>query len=142
MKQWHWVSAAISLVGMLLFGLSMGRAGIDGSPRRTDLGALGAYINPNWEPLLNWTAVAGVILLTSSVLLFVVLLGTWFSSKGEPKEPAPIVTTAPKESPLWLENWGLWAAIIIITNVVMWGPVLIQGLNFVTGFWSPGYQMQ
>lgn len=129
-------------VGMLLFGLSMGRAGIDGSPRRTDLGALGAYINPNWEPLLNWTAIAGVLLLTSTILLFVVLLGTWFSSKGEPKEPAPITTTAPKESPLWLENWGLWAAIIIITNVVMWGPVLVQGLNFVTGFWSPGYQMQ
>ena len=125
--------------GMIIFGMGMGRAGIEGAIRRTDMGGAGAYISPLWAPWLNLSAVGGVLLLISSVLLYVVLIGTWFASKEEPDAPAPIGTTGPQSSkPEWFERWGLWIAIIIITNVIMWGPVLLQGLDFINGFMTPG----
>ncbi|MBK8022151.1 MAG: cbb3-type cytochrome c oxidase subunit I [Chloroflexi bacterium] len=127
-------------VGMLMFGISMGRAGVEGASRRTDVATM-QYISPAWEPWLNITAIAGTILLISIVLLFIVIIGTWFFSKGEPEDPAPITTIAPKSAPLWAERWNLWIAIIVISNVIMWGPVLLEGLNFVNGFWAVGYRM-
>ncbi len=129
-------------VGILMFGLSMGRAGLEGATRRTDLGAPGVHINELWVPWLNLSAVAGVILLVSSILLFANLLLTWFSSKEAPTEDAPIQTSAPAEAPLWTERWNLWVAAIIISNVVMWGPVLIEALNFADGFWATPFRMQ
>ncbi|MBL8133373.1 MAG: cbb3-type cytochrome c oxidase subunit I [Anaerolineae bacterium] len=127
-------------IGMLLFGISMGRAGLEGAARRTDVGSA-QVISEYWAPWLNVTAIAGTILLISVVLLFIVVIGTWFFSKGDPEDPAPITTVAPSGAPLWTERWSLWIALIVISNVVMWGPVLLEGLNFVNGFWSVGYPM-
>lgn len=125
--------------GMIIFGLGMGRAGIEGAIRRTDMGGAGAYISPLWAPWLNLSAIGGVLLLISSVLLYVVLVGTWFASKEEPEDEAPIQTEGPAASkPAIYERWGLWIAIIIISNVIMWGPVLLQTLDFVNGFFAPG----
>jgi cytochrome c oxidase subunit 1 len=128
-------------VGMTIFGLAMGRAGLEGATRRTDLGAAN-YINDAWIPWMNLTAFGGALLLVSVILLYVVLIGTWFGSKKEHIDAAPISTTGPVETPLWLENWGLWVKVIIITNVVMWGPVLFSTLNFVDGFWGVGFPMR
>ncbi|MDL1901627.1 cytochrome C oxidase subunit I [Anaerolineae bacterium CFX9] len=130
------------LIGMSLFGLGMGRAGVEGATRRTDLGAAGVYIAEDWIPWLNLSAVAGVLLLISTLCLFAVIIGTLRFSKEAVEEPAPISTTGPATTPLWLERWNLWIAIIVLTNVIMWGPVLLQGLDFVQGFWSPGVRMQ
>jgi cytochrome c oxidase subunit 1 len=125
--------------GMLMFGAGMGRAGIDGATRRTDMGAAGAYISDLWIPWFNLSALGGVVLLVSSVLLYVVLLGTWFRAKDPVENEAPISTEAPaSSSPALFERWGTWVAIIIISNVIMWGPVLLQSLDFVNGFFVPG----
>ncbi|HLV34842.1 MAG TPA: cbb3-type cytochrome c oxidase subunit I [Spirillospora sp.] len=125
--------------GMLLFGAGMGRAGIDGATRRTDLGAPGVYISDLWVPWLDLTALGGLVLLISSVLLYVVLVGTWFRSTEPVETEAPIATEGPASSPPALfERWGTWIAIIILSNVIMWGPVLLQGLDFVNGFLVPG----
>lgn len=124
-------------IGMLTFGLAMGRAGIEGAPRRTDAGAA-AYISEAAVPWLNLTAVAGVILLISSILLYIVILGTLFASKKQEKADAepPIDTKAPADdpSPSIFENWRVWMVVIVISNLVMWGPVLIQALDFTKGF--------
>lgn len=129
-------------IGIALFGLSMGRAGMEGAPRRTDLGAAGVYISPSWGLWLNFSAIGGFILLVSLILLIVNIVGTLWYSKGEPTEPAPIDTKAPADALLFFERWGLWLVVIIVLNVIMWGPVLIQGLNFSSGFWSTGFQMR
>lgn len=129
-------------IGMLMFGLSMGHAGLEGATRRTDLGAAGVHINDLWVPWLNMSAIAGMILLVSSILLFANLLLTLFRSKEVPQEEPPIDTGAPADAPLWPERWNLWVAAIIITNVLMWGPVLLEGLNFVNGFWATPFRMQ
>lgn len=125
--------------GMLVFGAGMGRAGIEGAIRRTDIGAPGAYISDLWVPWLNLTAIGGVILLISSILLYVVLIGTWFGRGEAIEEEPPISTSGPQESkPEMFERWGLWVAIIVISNVIMWGPVLLQSMDFVRGFFAPG----
>ncbi|MCB9453165.1 MAG: cbb3-type cytochrome c oxidase subunit I [Anaerolineaceae bacterium] len=124
-------------VGMLLFGMSMGRAGIEGAPRRTDVATAG-YVNANAVPWLNLTAVAGMILLVSAILLYVVILGTLFASKKQEQAEAepPIDTEAPADdpSPGIFENWRIWLVVIVISNLIMWGPVLIQALDFTNGF--------
>lgn len=126
-------------IGMLMFGAGMGRAGIDGATRRTDLGASGVYISDLWVPWLNLSALGGVVLLISSILLYVVLVGTWFRSTEPVENEAPIETEGPASStPALFERWGMWIAIIIISNAIMWGPVLLQGLDFVNGFFVPG----
>jgi len=125
--------------GMMMFGAGMGRAGVEGAIRRTDMGGAGAYISDAWAPWLNLSAIGGLLLLISSILLYVVLLGTWFASKENVEKEAPISTEGPASSkPEWFEHWGLWVAIIIITNAVMWGPVLLQSIDVVYGFMVPG----
>jgi len=129
--------------GMILFGLGMGRAGIEGAIRRTDMGVVGSFMSESWAGWLNLSAVAGVILLVSSVLIYVVIIGTLFFSK-EPIEEAieiPILTEAPKDEfiPPIMERWGMWLAIIVIACIIMWGPVLLEATDFVNGYWSVGW---
>ena len=78
------------LIGMFMFGFTMGRAGLEGAIRRTDTGAAGAYVPESAELWMNLTAVAGVILLISSILLFAVILGTIFLSREDADVEAPI----------------------------------------------------
>ncbi len=127
--------------GMLMFGGAMGRGGLAGATRRTDLGAAGAYISEAVGYWMNWTALAGVILLISSVLLYIVLIGTFFSEKQEEADiKTPVTADTPDEeyAPPILENWRVWVTVIIISNLIMWGPVLLQALNFTYGFWVTG----
>ncbi|NDJ63179.1 MAG: cytochrome C oxidase subunit I, partial [Chloroflexi bacterium] len=128
-------------VGQIVFGGSMGRAGADGAIRRTDMGAEGAFVNPDWVPWLNLSAIGGAILLVSSILLYVVIIGTLRSPKQEAETEMPIETNAPS-SPAILERWGLWIGVIIISNIIMWGPVLLSAMNFISGYWSTGFRMQ
>lgn len=128
-------------IGMLIFAGGMGRAGIAGSPRRSDLGAAGAYVSEAAAPWLNLSAVAGMILLVSAILLYAVVIGSLFFSKEAVIEAeAPIQTKAPEDdpSPALLERWGIWVAIIVISNLFMWGPVLLNAINLTSGFWAVG----
>jgi cytochrome c oxidase subunit I len=128
------------LIGMLMFGSFMGRAGINGAVRRSDLGAPGAYISEAVKPWLNLTAVAGVVLLISSILLYMVLIGTLFNTKQKSAEEAPIDTQGPaaETTPSIFEKWKIWAIAIVITNLFMWGPVLVNAIDLTRGFWAIG----
>jgi cytochrome c oxidase subunit 1 len=137
--------AYLWLFGMLLFGAAMGRAGIMGAVRRSDLGGAGHLILPEWVPWLNISAFGGLLLLISSILLYVVIIGTIFAGKKIEKQEeidamTPIATSAPQNEilPAILENWGLWLAVIIISCVIMWGPVLLNALDWANGFWGVG----
>ncbi|MGV2436800.1 MAG UNVERIFIED_CONTAM: hypothetical protein LVT10_19490 [Anaerolineae bacterium] len=76
----------------------MGRAGIEGATRRTDLGGAGAYISDIVGLYMNGAAIAGVLLLISSILLYVVLIGTlFFSSKPlDESEVVPVENDTPQ----------------------------------------------
>ncbi|MGJ3240994.1 MAG: cbb3-type cytochrome c oxidase subunit I [Anaerolineae bacterium] len=130
--------------GMLGFAGFMGRAGLEGAVRRSDLGAAGAYISEAVAPWLNATAIAGVLLLISSIALYAVILGTIFLSK-EDRDPAkmPISKRSPKDEPVpaILENWRFWIAVIVASNVIMWVPVLLNAISISSGYFSPAFDM-
>jgi cytochrome c oxidase subunit 1 len=121
-------------IGMLIFAGSMGQAGLDGAPRRADLGT-SPYLNESAKLWLNWTAIGGAILLISSILLFVNIFGTvFFSRKPVEEGSAPITTKAETDAPLFLERWGIWIGIILVLALIAWGPVIVDALDFTNGF--------
>ncbi len=128
-------------IGMIIFGAAMGRGGIEGAIRRTDMGAENAFMSASWVPWMNLSALGGLILLVSTILLYVVLVGTLFLSKEPYDTEAPVDHKAPADEklPLGFERWGLWLGIIAISCVIMWGPVLLNAFDVVNGFWSVGW---
>ncbi|MEL7432960.1 MAG: cbb3-type cytochrome c oxidase subunit I [Chloroflexota bacterium] len=132
------------LFGMIGFAAFMGRAGLEGAVRRSDLAGVGAYISDAVAPWLNMTALMGVVLLLSSIALYAVILGTIFLSK-EPQDETqmPVAKRAPKNEhiPAILENWRLWIAVIIVSNIIMWVPVLMSAISLANGYYSQGYAM-
>jgi cytochrome c oxidase subunit 1 len=114
--------------GMAVFGHNMGMAGIHGSPRRTDLGGAN-YINAESVAFLNYAAIGGALLLVSSVLLYLNLIGTLAWSRRAVVEPPPVDLKGDPGAPLWLERWRLWLAVIAVLAVVAWGPVLVGALD-------------
>ncbi|MEO1165645.1 MAG: hypothetical protein AAFV98_17800, partial [Chloroflexota bacterium] len=89
-------------------------------------------------------ALMGVVLLLSSIALYAVILGTIFLSK-EPQDETqmPVAKRAPKNEhiPAILENWRLWIAVIIVSNIIMWVPVLMSAISLANGYYSQGYAM-
>ncbi len=128
--------------GMLIFAGSMGRAGMEGAVRRSDLAGANAYTPAAAEIWLNLTAVAGVLLLLSVIALYVVIVGTMFFSEkqDEAEVVVPVATSAPTDEyiPSWFENWRLWIAIIVFSNLIMWGPVLLSAVDLQNGYYSIG----
>ena len=120
-------------IGMLIFAASMGQAGLDGAPRRTDL-STSPYLNEAAKGWLNLTAIGGAILLVSSVLLFINIIGTIFFSHKAVEETPPISTTGENTSPLILERWALWIGVIVILILIAWGPVFVDALSATNGF--------
>jgi cytochrome c oxidase subunit 1 len=125
-------------IGMVIFGHGMGTAGIAGAPRRADLGA-SQYTNEAAELWLNTSALAGVILLISSILLYVNVVGTLAFSRKPVEEEPPIATKGDPSSPLLLERWGIWLGVILFLILIAWGPVVVEALDFTNGFNSPVY---
>jgi cytochrome c oxidase subunit 1 len=122
-------------IGMIMFGFTMGEAGLLGAPRRS-LTTQSTFLNPEALNWLNWSAVSGVILLISSILLFVNIVGTLFlSRKPMPESEVPIETkSSDTTSPLWFERWGLIIGAIAILILVAYGPVFAEVLDFQYGF--------
>lgn len=129
------------LGGMLMFAGFMGRAGMNGATRRTDMGDPAAYISEAVAPWLNATAVAGFVLLISSIALYIVLIGSIFLSR-EPADDTeiPVIKKSPKDEhiPEFFERWGLWVAVIVVSNIIMWGPVLMSAIDLTLGYWTTG----
>ncbi len=131
--------------GMLIFAGSMGRAGLEGAVRRSDIGDPLAYVPERAVDWLNLSAVAGGLLLLSSIALYVVIIGTIFFSekidKQKNDEVVPVATSAPKDVhiPKIFENWRLWVFILIFSNLLMWGPVLVSAINLTDGFWGVSF---
>lgn len=129
------------VIGMIIFGHGMATAGIAGAPRRADLGAA-PYVHEQAALWLNSSALGGAILLVSSVLLYINLVGTLFFSHKPAEEEPPISTTGDPQAPMLLERWGIWMGIMLVLILIAWGPVLVETLDFTEGFNSPVYDPQ
>ncbi|MCS6772905.1 MAG: cbb3-type cytochrome c oxidase subunit I [Anaerolineae bacterium] len=122
--------SATWFVGMVVFSASMGSAGLAGAPRRA-ITATAPYLTQEMAFWLNLTAVGGVILLVSSILLYVNIFGTLFlSRKPAPEGEVPITTrSGDTRSPLWFERWGFWLGIVALLILVGYGPVFAEALD-------------
>lgn len=131
------------IVGMLLFGIGMGEAGLAGIPRRT-LSGIAPYLSADSKFWLDWSAVAGVILFISIILFYIWFFGTIFFGKKEKLDyEPPIQTEGDPSSPMALENWKRWLVVTVALIVVVWVPPFMDTFDpnaFIIQRYSPAQQ--
>jgi len=118
-QAWLWI------IGVMIFSRGQMAAGIAGQPRRLYTSAA-AYIDEGWEV---WNVVAGIggmIMFTSGVLFFVVMIGT-LRNKQRATVDMPIAECIHDrtETPAWLDRAGLWFAVAVALVAIAYLPVFI-----------------
>ncbi len=130
------------LVGMLIFSFANLATGRMGVPRRTDLGLSTYHFPPIVEHLEKMSAVGGVILYISSLLFFIVLVGTLIFGKRTQEETISLPITeayqTEMEAPKVFDNWKVWIGLAVILILVAYIPVVRQVLQ-ISPFASPAY---
>lgn len=134
-QPWLW------FVGMQCFSIPSHIAGLLGMPRRVYTGAFqGVEAAQAWVPLVNLSAVGGVILFVSAMAYVGVVVGTMLvAPRGErpPIEYAePIVAPAP--GPSWWDRLGFWSAVAVVLVAVAYA-VPLYHLHTMTRFPSLGF---
>jgi cytochrome c oxidase subunit 1 len=132
------------LLGVALFSTAMSITGIDGEPRRTNLGL--TYTNPNsalfvegWWKLGRITALGGTIMLASMVCYFAVFFSTLFSKRREePSLDFPVAEAYHDEEPGALANFRPWVVAAVVLVVLAYLPPLYDVLR-ATFSGSEGY---
>lgn len=134
-QPWLW------FVGMQCFSIPSHIAGLMGMPRRVYTGEFqGVEAAQAWIPLVNLSAVGGVILFISAMLYVGVVVGTMLvAPRGallpiEYAESLVTVTTGPS---LW-DRIGFWSAVAVVLIVIAYGPPLYH-LHTMTRFPSQAF---
>jgi cytochrome c oxidase subunit 1 len=136
------IQSYLWLVGMLIFSFANMSAGRMGVPRRTDLG-LSTYSFPTLvEHLEKMSAIGGVILYISSLIFFVVFIGTLLGGKRTQEDSIDLPVTeayqTEMEAPRVFDNWKIWIGLTVVLIIIAYAPVLQQVLS-VSPFGSPAY---
>ncbi len=128
-------------VGMQCFSIPSHIAGLMGMPRRIYTGEFqGAAAAQAWVPLVNLSAVGGVILFVSALCYVGVVVGSMLVSPvGEraPFEYAEALTPPTPGSSLW-DRFGLWTVVAVVLIALAYGPALYH-LHTMTRFPSQGF---
>ena len=135
MQPWLW------FVGMQCFSIPSHIAGLMGMPRRVYTGEFqGVEAAQAWIPLVNLSAVGGVILFISAMLYVGVVVGTMLvAPRGAllPIEYAESLVTVTPGPSLW-DRLGFWSAVAVVLIVIAYGPPLYH-LHTMTRFPSQGF---
>jgi cytochrome c oxidase subunit 1 len=126
-------------VGVMIFAVGMMRGGLEGEPRRTNLG-FSPYLLPEWMPFLIMAAVGGTLMFIAGVLFLLNMAMTlWFSRKPAAVEvPIAEALHTAVEAPLAFERWRVWLAVAAVLIVLSYTPVITQVLQ-VSPFSAYGY---
>lgn len=133
-QTWTW------FIGMLLFSNGLHAVGlVFGAPRRSQLGAA-PYVDTSWMPFLSEAAIGAVILFTSAVLFYIVIVGTLVNPRKleEPIEMPVAEPLRPGPVPAWLNNWKPWLYGTVMLILLGYGPFLYILIRDMT-FWSKGF---
>ena len=134
-QPWLW------FVGMQCFSIPSHIAGLMGMPRRVYTGEFqGVEAAQAWIPLVNLSAVGGVILFISAMLYVGVVVGTMLvAPRGAllPIEYAESLVTVTPGPSLW-DRLGFWSAVAVVLIVIAYGPPLYH-LHTMTRFPSQGF---
>ncbi len=123
------------LLGVALFSTAMSITGVDGEPRRTNLGL--TYTNPNsslfvegWWTLGRITAVGGTLMLASMVAYFAVFFATLCSKRrAAPSIDFPVAEAYHDERAGIVENFRPWIVVAVVLAVVAYIPPLYDVLR-------------
>lgn len=128
-------------VGMQFFSIPSHIAGLMGMPRRIYTGEFNGMEGAQaWIPLVNLSAVGGVILFVSAMCYVGVLVGTMLvmprGSRGEIEYAEPMVAPAAGAS-VW-DRLGLWTAVAVVLIIVAYAQPLYH-LHTMARFPSRGF---
>lgn len=128
-------------IGMQCFSIPSHIAGLMGMPRRIYTGEFqGAEAARNWIPLVNLSAVGGVILFVSAMLFVGVVIGSMLVSPAGARPPIEYAdTVAPlSTAPSIWDRVGLWSALAVVLVVIAYAAPLYH-LHTMTRFPSVGF---
>jgi cytochrome c oxidase subunit 1 len=127
--------------GMQCFSIPSHIAGLMGMPRRVYTGEFqGVEAVQRWIPLVNLSAVGGVILFVSAMCYVGVVVGTMLvSPRGEraPIEYAEALVPPTPGPSLW-DRLGLWSAVAVVLIVIAYAQPLYH-LHTLARFPSRGF---
>jgi cytochrome c oxidase subunit 1 len=118
------------LAGILVFSAALSINGIDGEPRRTNLGL--SYTNPasdlfvaEWLPLARLTAVGGGVMALSMLAYFGVLFTTLLSRRtAEPCLDFPEAEPYHDEDARFVRDFTPWVIVAVLLCAVAYVPTL------------------
>jgi len=133
------------LIGLFMFSSGLMIGGLDGEPRRTNMGL--SYTNPNsplyrpeWIATTALTAIGGTVMFLACIFYFMVFFGTWFA---KPKTSGALefpVSEAYHDGPRvkWLDRLVPWTVIAVVIIAVAYYQPIKDSINF-SGEGSPRY---
>jgi cytochrome c oxidase subunit 1 len=127
--------------GMQCFSIPNHIAGVLGMPRRVYTGEFqGVAAAQAWIPLVDLSAVGGVILFASAVCYVGVLVGTMLVSPQGTTSPIEYAESlvAPTPGPSIWDRFGLWAAIAVVLILLAYAQPLYH-LHTLARFPSRGF---
>ena len=128
-------------VGMQCFSIPNHIAGVLGMPRRVYTGEFqGVAAAQQWVPLVNLSAIGGVILFVSAMCYVGVLVGTMLVSERGATAPIEFAeaVTPPTPGPSVWDRFGLWTAVAIVLIIMAYAQPLYH-LHTMTRFPSRGF---
>jgi cytochrome c oxidase subunit 1 len=128
-------------VGMQCFSIPSHIAGLMGMPRRVYTGEFqGVAAAQAWVPLVNLSAVGGVILFVSAMCYVGVVVGTMLVAPRGARPPIEYAEalTPPAAGPSLWDRLGLWGAVAVVLIVIAYGPPLYD-LHTMPRFPSQGF---
>jgi len=123
------------LIGVVLFSTAMSITGIDGEPRRTNLGL--TYTNPDsplfvakWWSLGKVSAAGGALMLASMLGYFAVFFSTLLSKRcEEPSLDFPVAEVYHDEPAGFVANFRPWVIAAVVLVVLVYIPPLYDVLR-------------
>lgn len=118
------------LAGVSIFSTGMMLSGLNGEPRRTNMGL--TYTNPDspmfhgpWEPFAHMAAVGGFVMFLSMAFYFI----TFFGTLGSPKRrdaalDFPASEALHDEPARALSNFKPWIAVAVLMLILAYAPTL------------------
>jgi cytochrome c oxidase subunit 1 len=144
LKTWNVAVPYLWVLGVAFLSVGMSISGIEGEPRRTNLGMgftdpESGLFNPQWATFARLAAVGGAIMFLSMAIYFVVLFATLFSKRDrEPLLEFPVAEPYHDERVEFVMNFRPWLIVAVLVLAIAYVPTLYD-VNRSTFFGSPGY---